>query len=135
MPWAQLQLPDSQPDESFGEGFYFGVSKGPERGTFTIEGWDSPPGRIDFGDLSPGGIFLGSIEERETLRRQREQLIAEALETPEGRQALASAMVEPIRRAIGYQAIGRKLLMVDELPQGAYASYEKDVTVVAEVVQ
>jgi len=46
---------------------------------------------------------------------QREAVIATALETPEGRVALAQAMVEPIKRALEYQAIGRKLLLVDEL--------------------
>jgi hypothetical protein len=61
----------------------------------------------------------------------REALIAQALDTPEGRVALAQAMVEPIRRALEYQAVGRKLLMVDELPQGAYARYEKDVRATA----
>jgi hypothetical protein len=66
--------------------------------------------------------------------KQREAIIAQALETPEGRVALAQAMVEPIKRALEYQAIGRKLLMVDELPQGALARYEKDVTSVAHVV-
>ena len=35
-------------------------------------------------------------------------------------------MVEAIRCAIDYQAVGRKLLFVEELPQGAYARYEKD---------
>lgn len=58
---------------------------------------------------------------------ENEALIAQALETDEGRVALAQAMVEPIRRALEYQAIGRKLLMVDELPQGALARYERDV--------
>ena len=47
---------------------------------------------------------------------------------------LAQAMVEPTRRARGYQAVGRKLLMVDELPQGAYARYEKDVRATAHVI-
>jgi len=61
-------------------------------------------------------------------------LIAQALETDEGRVALAQAMVEPIRRALEYQAVGRKLLMVDELPQGALARYERDVRSVARVV-
>lgn len=46
----------------------------------------------------------------------REALIAQALNTPEGREALAKSMVEPIRRQLEYQAIGRKLFMVDELP-------------------
>ena len=65
---------------------------------------------------------------------QREAVIAQALETPEGRVALAQAMVEPIKRALEYQAIGRKLLMVDELPQGALARYEKDVASVAHII-
>ena len=64
----------------------------------------------------------------------REVLIAQALETEEGRVALAQAMVEPIRRALEYQAVGRKLLMVDELPQGALARYERDVRSVAHVI-
>jgi hypothetical protein len=65
---------------------------------------------------------------------QREAVIAQALETPAGREQLAQAMVEPIKRALEYQAIGRKLLMVDELPQGALARYEKDVASVAHVI-
>jgi len=36
-------------------------------------------------------------------------------------------MVEPIRRSLEYQRIGRKLLMVEELPEGAYARYRKDI--------
>jgi hypothetical protein len=65
---------------------------------------------------------------------EREATIAQALETDEGRVALAQAMVEPIRRALEYQAVGRKLLMVDELPQGALARYERDVRSVARVI-
>lgn len=65
---------------------------------------------------------------------EKEQVIAQALETDEGRVALAQAMVEPIRRSLEYQAVGRKLLMVDELPQGALARYERDVASVAHVV-
>jgi len=65
---------------------------------------------------------------------QKEMVIAQALETDEGRTALAQAMVEPIRRALEYQAVGRKLLMVDELPQGALARYERDVAAIAHVV-
>lgn len=65
---------------------------------------------------------------------EKEALIAQALETPEGRVALAQAMVEPIRRALEYQAVGRKLLMVDELPQGALPRYERDVRSKARVI-
>ena len=35
------------------------------------------------------------------------------------RSALAAAMANPIRVSLDYQAIGRKLLVVDPLPQGA----------------
>ena len=72
--------------------------------------------------------------DKRAVNAEREALISQALETPEGRVALAQAMVEPIRRALEYQAVGRKLLMVDELPQGAYARYEKDVRQVAHVI-
>jgi len=65
---------------------------------------------------------------------QKQQVVAQALETEEGRMALAQAMVEPIRRALEYQAVGRKCLMVDELPQGALARYERDVTAKAYVL-
>ncbi len=46
--------------------------------------------------------------------QEKEMVIAQALETDEGRTALAQAMVEPIRRSLEYQAVGRKLLMVDK---------------------
>ena len=49
--------------------------------------------------------------------QEKEMVIAQALETDEGRTALAQAMVEPIRRALEYQAVGRKLLMVDKTKQ------------------
>jgi len=65
---------------------------------------------------------------------QKEMVIDQAIETDEGRTALAQAMVEPIRRSLEYQAVGRKLLMVDELPQGALARYERDVAAIAFVV-
>jgi hypothetical protein len=65
---------------------------------------------------------------------QQEMIIAQAMETDEGRVALAQAMVEPIRRSLEYQAVGRKLLMVDELPQGALARYERDVAATAYVI-
>lgn len=72
--------------------------------------------------------------DKRAVNAEREALIAQALDTPEGRVALAQAMVEPIRRALEYQVVGRKLLMVDELPQGAYARYEKDVRATAQVI-
>ncbi|MFW6172963.1 MAG: HK97-fold major capsid protein [Elusimicrobiota bacterium] len=65
---------------------------------------------------------------------EKQELIAQALQTEEGRVSLAQAMVEPIRRSLEYQAVGRKLLMIDELPQGALPRYERDVAAIAHVI-
>jgi len=65
---------------------------------------------------------------------QKEYLIAKALETEEGRIALAQAMANPIRVALDYQGVGRKLLVVDPLPQGALPVYDKDVDARAFVI-
>jgi hypothetical protein len=69
-----------------------------------------------------------------TMNEQREQIVAMALETAEGKTALAQAMVEPIKNSLMYQAIGRKLLLVDELPQGVLPRYERDVTAKSYVI-
>lgn len=58
-----------------------------------------------------------------TNQNLRNTLISNSLGTSEGRQLLASAMVEPIRRALEYQSIGRRLLMV-ELPSSCTSNYE-----------
>ena len=49
---------------------------------------------------------------------EKEKIIQEALygDSDAGRQALARAMVEPIRRAIDYQSLGRKIFSVQPLP-------------------
>ncbi|MGG2309823.1 hypothetical protein, partial [Salmonella enterica] len=65
---------------------------------------------------------------------RKEQVIAHAMESAEGRLALAQAMVKPIKTSLQYQAIGRKLLMVDELPQGALPRYERDIAVRSYVI-
>jgi len=57
----------------------------------------------------------------------KEEMIRVAMENPEGRTILAQAMVEPIKTALEYQGVARKLLMVDELPTGALARYERDI--------
>lgn len=41
---------------------------------------------------------------------EKEYIIAQALQTPEGKTALALAMCEPIRARLDYQGVGRKLL-------------------------
>jgi len=74
------------------------------------------------------------IEKNSMSDKEKQLVVAQALETDEGRVALAQAMVEPIRRSLEYQAVGRKCLMVDELPQGALARYERDVAATAYTV-
>ena len=53
------------------------------------------------------------LDKSKLTNEHKEAIIAQALNTDEGRTALAQAMVEPIRRSLEYQAVGRKLLLVD----------------------
>lgn len=64
----------------------------------------------------------------------RERIIAEALSTDAGREALAQSMVEPIRTRLEYQGFGRRILGVDELPQRAFSRYERDINSTAQVI-
>lgn len=65
---------------------------------------------------------------------QREAMLKKALMTQEGKVALGQAMANPIRRALDYQGVGRKALVVDPLPQGALPVYDKDIDVTASVI-
>lgn len=51
-------------------------------------------------------------------RRRLSGPISDAISSRDGQIALARAMIEPIKMYLEYQAIGRRLLMVDELPGG-----------------
>jgi len=77
---------------------------------------------------------MSMVRNNKNVNEQREAIIAMALDSADGRVALAQAMVEPIKTSLMYQAIGRKLLMVDELPQGALPRYERDVAVKSYVI-
>lgn len=74
------------------------------------------------------------MSESKLTNDQKEYLISKALETEEGRVALAQAMANPIRISLDYQGVGRKLLVVDPLPQGALPVYDKDVDAKAFVI-
>ena len=65
---------------------------------------------------------------------EREAILQEAISTEEGRIALAESMATPIQTSLLYQSIGRKLLIVDPLPQGALARYEKDIDAPATLI-
>jgi hypothetical protein len=66
--------------------------------------------------------------------QQRDELIKRALLTEEGKIALGQAMANPIRRNLDYQGVGRRVLVVDPLPQGALPVYDRDIDVAAVVV-
>jgi len=65
---------------------------------------------------------------------KRDELITKAIMTQEGKIALAQAMANPIRMNLDYQGIFRRTLVVDPLPQGVQASYDRDIDVAAVIV-
>jgi hypothetical protein len=65
---------------------------------------------------------------------QKDELVRRALMTQEGKIALGQAMANPIRRNLDYQGVGRRVLVVDPLPQGALPVYDRDIDVAAVVV-
>lgn len=65
---------------------------------------------------------------------RRDELIARAINTQEGKVALAQAMANPIRRNLDYHGISRRCLVVDPLPQGAIPTYDRDIDVAAVVI-
>jgi len=77
---------------------------------------------------------MANLQTETLTPEQKEYLIEKALSSEAGRQALASSMANPIRLTLDYQAIGRKLVVVDPLPQGALPVYDRDVKIPAIVV-
>lgn len=65
---------------------------------------------------------------------KRDELIARAIYTQDGKHALAQAMANPIRRNLDYFGIARRLLVIDPLGQGQVPSYERDIDVAATVI-
>ena len=66
--------------------------------------------------------------------QSRDDLMARAISSQEGKIALAQAMANPIRRNLDYHGIARRALVVDPLPQGAYPTYDRDIDVAAVVI-
>lgn len=58
--------------------------------------------------------------------KSKNGLISAAMNTPQGRTALAAAMTAPVKTSVMYQNIGRKILMVDELPDVEQYKRAKD---------
>jgi hypothetical protein len=64
----------------------------------------------------------------------KQKIISEYIKTAAGRQKLAASMIQPLRTRRDYTAVGRKTFLVEYLPDGALAVYEKDPDVTAYVV-
>ncbi len=83
-------------------------------------------------DNSPSNAGLAGQPGLNDLKR--DELISRAIMTQEGKVALAQAMANPIRKNLDYQGIARRALVVDPLPQGAVATYDRDIDVSAVVI-
>jgi len=53
-------------------------------------------------------------------------LIAEYVKTSEGRTKLAQAMVQPIKRVLDYESLGRKAFLVQKLPETKATTYSAE---------
>lgn len=56
----------------------------------------------------------------------RAKIIAEYLKSPQGREKLAAAMVQPIRTRLDYDRMGRQMFVVQPMGSAGGASLEKD---------
>ena len=65
---------------------------------------------------------------------QKHQLMTKLLTSSQGRKRIAASIQEPLRSLRDYVSVGRKTLMVDELPDGALPIYDKDVDTPAYIV-
>ena len=73
--------------------------------------------------------------DRAASNSDRTAIIAQSLETSNGKQSFAQAMVEPIRRALDYEGIGRRLLAVDELPNSTWTMNNGSTISLSEIRQ
>lgn len=58
---------------------------------------------------------------------QKEQIFSTLFQGPNGLKRVAFAMQTPLKDRLDYVAVGRKLLLVDELPQGEVPVYDLDI--------
>jgi len=77
---------------------------------------------------------LGLAGQVQVSDERRDDLIARAIMTQDGKVALAQAMANPIRKNLDYHGIARRALVVDPIPQGAVPSYDRDIDVAAVVI-
>jgi len=63
--------------------------------------------------------------------QRKYEIIGNYIKTASGRQRLAATMIQPLRERRDYTAVGRKAFYVEQLPDGAVATYDKDPNVTA----
>ncbi len=61
----------------------------------------------------PSGFFIREVPL--PLEEISPSLVGAAFDSPEGKLVTAQAMVEPIKRALDYQGIGRKMVMMQQI--------------------
>jgi len=71
---------------------------------------------------------------RRVTAAQKHQLMTRLLGSQAGRQKIAATIQEPLRKLRDYQAVGRKLFFIDELPDGTLPIYDQDPDMPAYVV-
>jgi hypothetical protein len=64
----------------------------------------------------------------------KQRVIGELIKSQAGRSKLAASMTQPLRLRRDYASVGRKTFLVEQLPDGALAIYDKDPDVAAFVV-
>lgn len=74
------------------------------------------------------------MQQQQISNEIRQRVIGEYIKTQAGRHRLAASMIQPLRLRRDYSAVGRKTFLVEPLPDGALAIYDKDPEVTAYVV-
>lgn len=64
----------------------------------------------------------------------RESIVDKHIGSPAGRRRLAASMIQPLRERRDYSSVGRKTFLVEQIPDGALAIYDKDPDVTAYVI-
>jgi len=64
----------------------------------------------------------------------KQKIISDYVKTASGRAKLAASMTQPLRTRRDYMSVGRKIFLVEQLPDGALPIYDKDPDVTAFVV-
>lgn len=65
---------------------------------------------------------------------QKHKLMTQLLRTGQGRKRIAASVQEPLRKLRDYLSVGRRMVMVDELPDGTLPIYDADVDIPCYVV-